>query len=58
MQCVGLILVKRHKRDSHGHPITRLGTPDDLAFAALFLASDAAWVTGVIFDLAGGAVVV
>lgn len=39
------------------HPIKRLGTPDDVARAALFLASDeAAWVTGIILDIAGGAV--
>jgi 3-oxoacyl-[acyl-carrier protein] reductase len=41
------------------HPIRRLGTPDDIARSALFLASDdAAWVTGVILDVAGGAVMV
>lgn len=41
------------------HPLQRLGTPEDIAQAALFLASNAAdWVTGVILDVAGGAVVV
>jgi 3-oxoacyl-[acyl-carrier protein] reductase len=39
------------------HPVRRLGAPDDVAEAALFLASDAsAWITGVVLDVAGGAV--
>lgn len=39
------------------HPIRRLGTPEDVADAALFLASnEAAWITGIILDIAGGAV--
>jgi 3-oxoacyl-[acyl-carrier protein] reductase len=41
------------------HPLSRLGTPDDVAQAALYLASNqASWVTGVILDVAGGAVMV
>jgi 3-oxoacyl-[acyl-carrier protein] reductase len=37
------------------HPIRRLGTPEDVADAALFLASEqAGWITGVVLDVAGG----
>ena len=39
------------------HPLKRLGTPGDVAAAAAFLASgEAAWITGVVLDVAGGAV--
>ena len=39
------------------HPLKRLGVPDDIAQAAVFLASpSSAWITGVILDVAGGAV--
>ena len=41
------------------HPIRRLGTPEDVARAARFLASDDAdWITGMVLDVAGGAVMV
>jgi NAD(P)-dependent dehydrogenase (short-subunit alcohol dehydrogenase family) len=39
------------------HPLKRLGVPDDIARAALFLASsESDWITGAILDVSGGAV--
>jgi 3-oxoacyl-[acyl-carrier protein] reductase len=39
------------------HPIQRLGTPEDVADAALFLASDrSGWISGTVTDVAGGSV--
>lgn len=39
------------------HPIQRLGTPEDVAETALFLASErSAWISGVTIDVAGGSV--
>lgn len=39
------------------HPLRRLGTPQDVADAVAFLASeDAGWITGVVLDVAGGSV--
>jgi 3-oxoacyl-[acyl-carrier protein] reductase len=36
-------------------PLGRIGTPEDCAFATLFLVSDsAAWLTGITMDVAGG----
>ncbi|WP_433455101.1 SDR family NAD(P)-dependent oxidoreductase [Streptomyces sp. CA-142005] len=41
------------------HPIRRLGTPDDVAHAALYLAADnASWISGIVLDVAGGSVLV
>lgn len=39
-------------------PLRRLGSPDDVAHAALALAADTAgWITGVTLDVAGGSVI-
>lgn len=39
------------------HPVPRLGTPLDVATAALFLACEqSSWITGTVLDVAGGAV--
>jgi 3-oxoacyl-[acyl-carrier protein] reductase len=41
------------------HPLGRLGTPEDVAHAALFLASEASsWITGVTLDVAGGQIMI
>ena len=47
----------QQKSSADQHPLKRLGTPDDIARAALFLASEQAdWITGIVLDVAGGAV--
>ncbi len=61
------ILTERNARQIPGpvqeqlaqaHALRRLGTPDDVARAALFLASEAsAWITGVVLDVAGGSMI-
>jgi 3-oxoacyl-[acyl-carrier protein] reductase len=41
------------------HPLQRLGTPEDVARAAVFLASDqSSWISGITLDVAGGSVLV
>jgi 3-oxoacyl-[acyl-carrier protein] reductase len=47
----------RHRKLAGMSPLGRLGTPEDSAAAALYLASDAAsWLTGVTIDVTGGRV--
>jgi 3-oxoacyl-[acyl-carrier protein] reductase len=62
------ILTERNKREipegiqsalCDTHPIQRLGTPQDVAQAAVFLASDdASWISGIVVDVAGGSVLI
>jgi 3-oxoacyl-[acyl-carrier protein] reductase len=41
------------------HPLGRMGVPEDVALATLFLASDSSsWITGVTLDVAGGRIMV
>jgi 3-oxoacyl-[acyl-carrier protein] reductase len=41
------------------HPLGRMGTPEDVALATLFLASESSsWITGVTLDVSGGRIMV
>ena len=49
----------RRERMTAMHPLGRLGTPEDVACAALFLFSAcSSWITGVTLDVAGGQIMV
>jgi 3-oxoacyl-[acyl-carrier protein] reductase len=42
-----------------GFPLGRIGTPDDVGLATLFLASESSsWITGVTIDISGGRIIV
>jgi 3-oxoacyl-[acyl-carrier protein] reductase len=45
----------RYRQIAAEIPLGRLGTPEDVGLAALFLASDASsWITGITLDVSGG----
>jgi 3-oxoacyl-[acyl-carrier protein] reductase len=45
----------RHRQIAAEIPLGRLGTPEDVGLAGLFLASDASsWITGITLDVSGG----
>ncbi len=45
----------RQRQFAQAHPLGRLGAPEDIAYFALYLASDeSSWVTGGIFPIDGG----
>jgi NAD(P)-dependent dehydrogenase (short-subunit alcohol dehydrogenase family) len=47
--------VKLREGFERSHPIGRLGTPEDIAWMALYLAADeSSWVTGSVFTIDGG----
>ena len=47
----------REEEAGRGHPLGRLGVPDDVARAIVFLASDSAsWITGVVLPVDGGVI--
>ncbi len=54
------LLVEQHGEALAGRlPLRRLGEPEDIAGAAVFLVSDAAsWITGITLPVEGGAIVV
>ena len=48
---------EQRERIAARYPMRRLGEPDDVAAATLFLASDASsWLTGLVIDVAGGSI--
>jgi len=46
---------QRAERFAASHPLGRMGTPEDIAYYALYLASDeSSWVTGTVVPIDGG----
>ena len=57
---VGRLMPEETQREVAAmHPLGRMGTPEDVALATLFLASESSsWITGVTLDVAGGRIMV
>jgi NAD(P)-dependent dehydrogenase (short-subunit alcohol dehydrogenase family) len=52
-------LVNNQKQWAASFPLGRMGAPEDVALATLYLASESSsWLTGVTLDVAGGKVMV
>jgi 3-oxoacyl-[acyl-carrier protein] reductase len=50
-----VIPAQRREQMTAMHPLGRLGTPEDVAHAVLFLVSESSsWITGITLDVAGG----
>ena len=58
VNCIGSGLLRRPLAEGPVKPVTglaRTGRPEDIAYAALYLASDeAGWVTGQVLNVDGG----
>jgi len=53
-----LVPEKSQRQEAAIHPLGRMRTPEDVALATLFLASEnSSWITGVTLDVAGGRVI-
>lgn len=51
----GQITVEQHEKDKENYPLGRYGKPEDVAFATIFLLSDASsWMTGTALKIDGG----
>jgi 3-oxoacyl-[acyl-carrier protein] reductase len=57
---VGRLMPEETQREVAAmHPLGRMGTPEDVALATLFLASESSsWITGVTLDVAGGRIMI